>query len=639
MVLKFNPASFSFASPKVGSTIAAAELGTRAFPNAPDGYTPQNTTCPSTRPTVRSASALSDNETSWLEMRRNNTIAPMQDLLGRLNISGFDAEAYITKNAKNASALPNIAIAVSGGGYRACLNGGGAVQAFDSREINSTAAGHLGGLLQSATYLAGLSGGGWLVGSIFVNNFTTITALLDNNASSVWDFGNSIIEGPATGSIQVLDSAEYYTGIEHEVSAKGDAGFNTSVTDYWGRALSFQLVNASDGGASYTWSSIQLQESFANANSPMPILVSDGRAPGETLIPGNTTIYEFNPFEFGTWDPTTYGFVPLEFLGSNFSGGVLADSEKCVRGFDNVGYVMGTSSSLFNQLILDVNETSIPQLAKSFVSDILSRFSGADNDIAQYQPNPFYGYHKDTSIVYQESALSLVDGGEDLENIPLHPLIQPFRHLDVIFAVDSSADTNNWPNGTSLVATYQRSLNGTSADGGNLANGTSFPAIPDQNTFVNLGLNTRPTFFGCNSSNTSSPTPLVVYIPNFPYTYQSNVSTFDLSYNTSQRDLIVENGYNVATMGNGTANSTWPVCVGCAILQRSLERTQTTLPQACTQCFADFCWDGTVNSTNPANYEPTYKINNPGKKSAAIREVASYSIAAIVATAVLAMVW
>lgn len=627
-------------SPKVVSTVATADLEIRAFPNAPDGYTPQNTTCPSTRPTIRSASALSDNETSWLEMRRNNTIDPMRDLLGRVNISGFDAESYINKYANNASALPNIAIAVSGGGYRACLNGGGAIQAFDSREINSTTAGHLGGLLQSATYLAGLSGGGWLVGSIFVNNFTTITNLLDNDASSVWEFGNSIFEGPDTGSIQVLDSAEYYTGIEHEVSAKAHAGFNTSVTDFWGRALSFQLVNATDGGASYTWSSIQLQESFANADTPMPILIADGRAPGETLIPGNTTIYEFNPFEFGTWDPTTYGFVPLEFLGSNFSGGVLAKDEQCVRGFDNVGYVMGTSSSLFNQFILNVNQTSIPQLAKNFVSDILGDFDESDNDIAQYQPNPFYGYHPETSLIYKEPALSLVDGGEDLENIPLHPLIQPFRHVDVIFAVDSSADTNNyWPNGTSLVATYERSLNGTSADGGNLANGTSFPAVPDENTFVNLGLNTRPTFFGCNSSNTSFPTPLVVYIPNSPYTYQSNVSTFDPSYNTSQRDLIVENGYNVATMGNGTVNSTWPVCVGCAILQRSLERTKTAIPQVCTKCFADFCWDGTVNSTAPADYEPAYKVA-PAKKSAAAREKGvPYSFAAIVAMAVLATVF
>ena len=183
-------------------------------------------------------------------------------------------------------------------------------------------------------------------------------------------------------------------------------------------------MNATDGGASYTWSSIQLQESFATAETPMPILISDSRAPGETLIPGNTTIYEFNPFEFGTWDPTTYGFIPMEFLGSNFSGGVLAESEQCVRGMDNVGYVMGTSSSLFNQFILDVNQTSIPQLAKDFVTDILNHVNEDNNDIAQYQPNPFYGYHNQTSRVYQERALSLVDGGEDLENIPLHPLIQ-----------------------------------------------------------------------------------------------------------------------------------------------------------------------------------------------------------------------
>ena len=134
----------------------------------------------------------------------------MIDLLGRLNISGFDAESYINKYAKNASALPNIAIAFSGGGYRACISGGGALQAFDSREINSTGAGHLGGLLQSSTYVAGLSGGGWLVGSIFVNNFTTITGLLDDTASSVWEFGNSIFVGPATGKIQYVHSESIF---------------------------------------------------------------------------------------------------------------------------------------------------------------------------------------------------------------------------------------------------------------------------------------------------------------------------------------------------------------------------------------------------------------------------------------------
>jgi len=393
--------------------------------------------------------------------------------------------------------------------------------------------------------------------------------------------------------------------IYKEVDNKNKAGFNTTVTDYWGRALSYQLVNASDGGPQYTWSSIQSDTAFSQGNAPMPILVSDGRAPGESLISVNTTIFEFNPFEFGTWDPTTYGFVPLEYLGSKFSNGVLPDNKPCVRGFDNVGYVMGTSSSLFNQFLLRANQTSIPSVAKTFINNILSTIGKDNNDIADYSPNPFYGYNNKTSRNAQSERLTLVDGGEDLENIPFHPLIQPHRQVDVIFAVDSSADTaNSWPNGTALVATYQRSLPGT---GGNLANGTSFPAIPDVNTIVNLGLNTRPTFFGCNASNTSTISPLVVYIANAPYVFQSNISTFTDSYSDSVRDALLANGYAAATMGNGTVESSWPTCVGCAILSRSLERTGTPVPDVCAQCFKKFCWDGTLNGTVPAAYEPPYK--------------------------------
>lgn len=304
----------------------------------------------------------------------------------------------------------------------------------------------------------------------------------------------------------------------------------------------------------------------------------------------------------GTFDATTNAFVDLEYLGSNFSGGSLPDNEQCVRGFDNAGFIMGTSSSLFNQFLLQVNQTDIPEFAKTFINNILSNIGQDNNDIADYSPNPFYHYNNSTSRNAQSKRLTLVDGGEDLQNIPLHPIIQPLRAVDVIFAVDSSADTENiWPNGTSLVATYQRSLT-------DISNGTSFPAVPDQNTFVNLGLNTRPTFFGCDSSNTTSNTPLIVYIPNSPYVFHSNYTTFTASYSTAERDNMILNGYAVATMGNATVDSTWPTCVGCAILQRSMERTGTTSPDVCATCFEKFCWDGTVNSTQPAAYDPPYSI-------------------------------
>ena len=65
---------------------------------------------------------------------------------------------------------------------------------------------------------------------------------------TIWELGNSIFEGPKTSSIQLLSTAEYYTNLLDIVDDKSDAGYNTSLTDYWGRALSFQLVNASDGG-------------------------------------------------------------------------------------------------------------------------------------------------------------------------------------------------------------------------------------------------------------------------------------------------------------------------------------------------------------------------------------------------------
>lgn len=593
----------------------AVALPKRALPNAPNGYTPEPEDCPSTTPSIREATTISTNESEWLSVRRNNTVDPMKTLLARLNITGLDTDSYIDNAANNVSALPNIAIAVSGGGYRAMLNAAGVVAAFDNRSSNSTGTGQLGGLLQASTYLAGLSGGSWFVGSLYTNNFTSVQEIInvDNSTSgALWQLGNSILEGPDTSSIQLLSSAEYYKTIYDDVQGKNDAGYNTTITDYWGRALSYQLVNASNGGPAYTFSSIALQDWFTNGDAPMPIFVTDGRQPGELVVGGNATVYEINPWELGTFDPTTYGFAPLEYLGTNFSAGELVSGQQCVRGFDNVGFVMGTSSSLFNQAFLQINGSS--GLIAGVLTNILADIGQDDDDIADY-PNPFFHFNNATNRIAYDDQLTLVDGGEDGQNIPLHPLIQPERNVDVIFAVDSSADTTvpyaaNWPNGTSLVATYERTFLP-------ISNGTSFPAVPDQNTFVNLGLNRRPTMFGCDAGNTTNPTPLIVYLPNALYSYQSNVSTYDLEYSDTERNWIINNGWDVATRGNASLDAMWPTCVGCAILSRSLNRTGTTVPEVCTQCFDTYCWNGTTNSTRPDTYEPTYMVKAINTTSAA----------------------
>lgn len=609
-------------------TLATELIDPRAFPNNPSGnYAPAIVDCPSARPTIRAASSLSPNETAWLTKRRPATVKPMTDLLDRANITGFDAVSYINGISGNTSALPNIAIAVSGGGYRALMNGGGFIAAADDRTPGSTDAGGIGGLLQSTTYLAGLSGGGWLVGSIYSNNFSSITALRDGSSgSSVWKFENSIFQGPKESGFSILNFASYWDDVSSAVSSKEDAGFDTSITDYWGRTLSYQLINATDGGPAYTFSSFAEAENLIDGSTPMPILVSDGRAPNTKIISLNSTVYEFNPFEMGSFDPSVFGFVPTAYIGSNFSNGVVPTDGQCVRGFDQAGFVMGTSSSLFNQFLLAniSSVTNLPSIITEGITSILTDIGDDNNDIAQYMPNPFFGYNNATNANANTIELSLVDGGEDLQNLPLHPLTQPMRAVDVIFAVDSSADTEyNWPNGTALRATYERSM-------GDIANGTLFPAVPDDHTFVNLGLNNHPTFFGCDASNFTLADgavvpPLVVYIPNAPYTAETNFSTFMPSYSDAQRNDIIANGLNAGSQGNATSklNAEWPACVGCAILSRSLTRTGTDVPDICTTCFKRYCWNGTVDTTDRGSYEPAFKIgdNATAEKSAANRSV------------------
>jgi lysophospholipase len=614
---------------------AAVGLSGRALPDSPTGgYAPGAVPCPPTRPAIREASSLSVNETSWLHVRRNVTISPMISFLSRANISSFNVSSYITETAKDAKLLPNIGIAVSGGGYRALMNGAGFIAAADSRTTNSTGVGQIGGLFQATTYLSGLSGGGWLVGSLFMNNFSTVVDLRDGSAgSSVWQFGSSIFEGPQSGGISIVDTLDYYHTIEEEVTAKSAAGFDTSITDYWGRTLSFQLVNDTNGGPAYTFSSIALAENFISGNTPFPILVADSRAPGTLIISSNSTIFEFNPFELGSWDPTTYAFAPLRYIGSKFSAGVIPEDQSCVRGFDNAGFVMGTSSSLFNQFLLQINRTSLPSFIISSLTDILTEIGSENGDIAIYNPNPFYRFNTATNENANSELLTLVDGGEDLQNIPLYPLIQPYRGLDVIFAIDSSADTTyGWPDGTSIIATYERSLNSA------IQNGTSFPSIPDQNTFINLGLNARPTFFGCDVSNfttPSAPAPLIVYIPNAPYSAFSNVSTFDPAYNNTQRNDIIKNGYNVATLGNGTVDSQWVTCVACAVLSRSFHKTNTTVPAECISCFKRYCWNGTLNATTPSTaYAPVYVLGSAAIRGYGIEMGRLWLLGAVVAWSV-----
>ncbi|RMZ76810.1 hypothetical protein DV738_g4686, partial [Chaetothyriales sp. CBS 135597] len=513
-------------------------------------YAPIPALCPSTS-LVRAADGLSSAESGYIYNRYR--IASANLLSWARTVGSF-----------NVSNAPVVALTSSGGGYRALLSGAGVVQGFDKRDSQTG----VSGLFQGLTYHSGLSGGSWLLSSLAGNNYPTITYL----RQKLWEsaFQNSLLF-PGT----LLTSLEVYAEILEDVAAKGAAGFPPTLTDPWGRLLSYQLLSGSDGGVADTLSGITAVSNFTSYNVPYPIITALGVKTWEgQCLPGPSgTQYELHPYEFGSWDDGVNAFTQTAYLGSSLSNGTPVNGT-CIQRYDNLGYALGTSSNLFNELCAGVpavnsSDPTFKALAEDLevilaqVSDVAFR-----EEFAVY-PNPFRNFAH-SSLVSDQDELSLTDGGIAGQNNPIWPLLH--RGVDVILVNDNSADTEaSYPNGSEIYTTYQQAT-----DQGL----TRMPEIPPFEVFLANGYNQRPTFFGCN--DTSKIT--IVYLPNYNYTFDSGQSTFKLQYSKSETDAMIANGVQVASQGG---DSEWPLCLACGILKKS----SNSLPNKCTRCFAEYCYN------------------------------------------------
>lgn len=374
-------------------------------------------------------------------------------------------------------------------------------------------------------------------------------------------------------------AAVAYFEIVDDLSAKEVAGYDTTLTDAWGRLLSYQLLEGDDGGVSTTLSSITNMSNFTSYAVPFPVITSLGVKTwlGECLPGPNATQYEFTPYEFGSWDSDVSAFTQTYYLGSSLENG--EPTGECTENYDNLGLILGTSSTLFNELCLavptPVNSTTDLDNTLAQILDYVHEVVFSD-EYATY-PNPFYDYTSSTSIpnpannVSAQVALSLVDGGEALQNNPIWPFLQPARQVNVMLVNDNSADTsNNFPNGSEILTTYVQSLS---------HNLTQMPYIPPVETFISEGLNQRATFFGCN--DTSKIT--IVYLPNYNFTFASNTATAQLVYSETETGEMIDNGVQVMTQGD---DAQWGLCLACAIMMKTGE----TLPAGCADCFDEYCY-------------------------------------------------
>lgn len=187
--------------------------------------------------------------------------------------------------------------------------------------------------------------------------------------------------------------------------------------------------------------------------------------------------------------------------------------------------------------------------------------------------------------------ITFADNSEALQALPLWSLIQPERNPDFIIAWDDDPDAfpYDWINGTNM---YDTSFLAKQA-------GLPFPLAPPPSTFLARNYTLRPTFFGCNTSLTTTGdarSPIVLYMANSPYSWYSNYSVFALSMPYEEFYGVLENSFNIVTQANGTLGSEWPSCIACAAIDRSLERVGMQRSDQCERCFAEYCWDGTVDA-------------------------------------------
>ncbi|KAK5174780.1 uncharacterized protein LTR77_001863 [Saxophila tyrrhenica] len=498
---------------------------------------------------VRPAKGLSKKEAKYAAARKRKAD---QSLASWLEKQGsFDT-----------SSVPAVGFTSSGGGYRALLETAGVFQGFDARDSDVGTS----GIYQGLTYEAGLSGGSWFLSSLAGNNWPTVTAL----KTGLWEdaFQNGLL---VPANILSVDDLTLYAQVSTDVVAKEAAGYDTTIVDPYGRLLSNQLLLGDDGGVRTRLSGLTGLSKFMAHEVPYPIITIIAGFPddGQCSPAIDGPQFEFHPYEYGSWDTGISAFANTKYMGTDMTKGKPTDAEKCVQRYDNLGYVLGTSSNIFPGFcgVLEPDNSTLPGVLES----ILPHDPELDDVFGVY-PNPFYKYPRST-LVENDAELTLADGGLAGQNVPIWPFIQSSApRVDVLIANDNSADTDdNFPNGTEIRQTY---LNAQAA-------GLSkMPFIPDVATFVDEGLNKRATFFGCGEPDAV----MIVYLPNVNYTYPSNQPTSKLQYSKKETDGMIANGVQIATQ-NGEEG--WPLCLACAIQNDNGKAPKT---KGCKACFKKYCY-------------------------------------------------
>jgi hypothetical protein len=131
-----------------------------------------------------------------------------------------------------------------------------------------------------------------------------------------------------------------------------------------------------------------------------------------------------------------------------------------------------------------------------------------------------------------------------------------------------------------------------------------FGCYPQQEVTENDGCEGKKNCTRKVKGGTGADTgPIVLYLPNSPWSGYSNFSYTKSSFTERQMNATLKNAVDLAALGDVTyalVEKTWGQCLACAVIKKSLDRVGMAIPERCQWCFHDHCWDGVEDDRTPA---------------------------------------
>ncbi|HEX2978171.1 MAG TPA: hypothetical protein VHO47_03575 [Candidatus Babeliales bacterium] len=352
-------------------------------------------------------------------------------------------------------AVPKIACAFSGGGYRAMVITAGFMKALQDL-----------GLLDAITYVSSLSGSTWYVGP-----WTLMQQPNNNKFVSIDEFNQLLRDKIKADTFDLKgsgnrNSLSFLRLANDVIFPKVVFGQVVSSVDLYGALLAHALL--SDFGdmqqrqhLSNQWFSVQ------QGNNPWPLYTA------VSMAKDNGGLYQYNWYEFTPEEVRnleTGLAIPSFAFGRRFENGKSVDFAP----EQSFGFQMGIFGSAYTinlqdmRSMINTSAGPITQAEEIEANNII--FGGIENPfktisfdaiavgitkivinglsdsrigtkrIAPGQVrNPFKGYDKGSSWLQAREQITFVDAGIDY-NIPIRPLMRPDRNVKLIFIGDASSD-------------------------------------------------------------------------------------------------------------------------------------------------------------------------------------------------------